>query len=157
MPKLEPVDERFFDEAPQKHVGTFDIPRPAADVWLQLTRDRALDYCTLLGGGEWTSPRPFGVGTTRTMRVAFGAIVVHEHFFRWEEGRRKSFSVHEASLPLFNRLAEDYLVEPLGKDRCRFTWTLAFEPSKAGRPGGPVNALLCRSLFADTRRHFDAG
>ena len=158
MPRftLQPVDETFFDTAPKRWVGVFDIPRPAGEVWTALTRDGALDYCRLLGGAQWTSPRPFGVGTTRVMKVGFGAITVDETFFRWEEGRRKSFYVNAASAPLFRRLAEDYLVEETGPGSCRFTWTVAAEPAPAGRAGAPVNALLFKSLFADTRKHFGA-
>jgi hypothetical protein len=83
-----------------------------------------------------------------------GALVVNEHFFRWEEGRRKSFYVTEASLPLFRRLAEDYLVEETSPGSCRFTWIIATEPSTVGRPGVPLNTLLFGTLFRDTRRHF---
>jgi hypothetical protein len=154
--KVQPADEDFLATAPKRWVGTFDIPRPAASVWLALTRDGSLDFCRMLGGAEWTSPRPFGVGTTRQMRVALGAIVVQEAYFRWEEGRRKSFYVYECNLPVFNRVAEDYLVEETGPERCRFTWTLAGEPSAAGRPGAPLNAFIARSIIADMRRHFGA-
>jgi hypothetical protein len=59
-------------------------------------------------------------------------------------------------VPLFRRLAEDYVVEPDGPGRCRFTWTAAVEPTRLGRAGGPVNGILFRRLFADTRRHFEA-
>ena len=156
MPQLEPVDESFFASAPVRFVGIFDIPRPAAEMWLELTRDGALDFCRALGGAVWTSPRPFGAGTTRTMPVAGGILRVHETFFRWEEGRRKSFYAHRTNLPLFRRLAEDYLVEPGGGGSCRFTWTIAGEPLPLARPGAPINALLARSLFADTVRHFGA-
>jgi hypothetical protein len=72
--KAEPVDETFFDAAPQRLGETFEIPRPAADVWAELTADNPLSWCRILDRIEWTSPRPFGVGTTRTvtsgMRVA---------------------------------------------------------------------------------------
>ena len=154
--KLQPADAAFLETAPKRYVETFDIPRPAAEVWAELTRDGALDFCRMLGGARWTSPRPFGVGTTRTMKVAPGLLVVDETFFRWEEGRRKSFYVHAASLPLFRRLAEDYLVEEVSPGACRFTWTLAGEPSTLGRPGAPVNAWIARSIIADMRRHFGA-
>jgi len=155
VPELEPVDEGFFDTATVRFVGVFDIPRPAEDVWLQLTRDGALDHCRLLRGAVWTSPRPFGVGTTRTMATTGGVLVLDETFFRWEEGRRKSFYARRTNLPLFSRFAEDYLVEPTDAG-CRFTWTLAGEPLPLARPGAPLNALMAKSLFADTRRHFGA-
>ena len=156
MPDLEPADDDFLATAPVRYVGTFDIPKPAAEVWLQLTRDGALDHCRVLRGAEWTSPRPFGVGTTRTMRTRGGVLALDEVFFRWEEGRRKSFYARRTNLPLFRRFAEDYLVEPEGESGCRFTWTIAGEPLPLARPGAPVNFLLAKSLFADTRRHFEA-
>jgi hypothetical protein len=154
--QLQPADAAFLETAPKRYVGVFDVPRPAAEIWAELTRDSALDYCRMLGGARWTSARPFGVGTTRTMKVTPGLLVVEETFFRWEEGRRKSFYAHAASLPLFRRLAEDYLVEERSPTSCRFTWTIAGEPTALARPGAPVNAWLARSLFADTRKHFGA-
>jgi hypothetical protein len=153
---LQPVDEGFFDDAPQRYVAAIDIPLSAERVWADLTSDAALAWCRMLTSITWTSPRPFGVGTTRTARVGRGALTINERFFRWEEGRRKSFYVVEASLPLFRRLGEDYLVEETSATTCQFTWTLAAEPRPAARPGAPVNALLARSLFRDTRRHFGA-
>jgi hypothetical protein len=108
----------------------------------------------VLSSVVWTSPRPFGVGTTRTTRTVGGASVLKEYYFRWEEGRRKSFYVTESNLPLFPRFAEDYLVEPSGETSCRFTWTVAIEPRAFLRPAGPVNRLLLGTLFRDTRRHY---
>ncbi len=66
----------------------------------------------------------------------------------------KSFTVLEASAPLFRRLAEDYLVEPTGEDSCRFTWTIAVDPRLPNRLADPVNRRLLGTLFRDTRKHF---
>jgi hypothetical protein len=131
------------------------IARPASDVWGELVADGALGWCRALAGARWTSARPFGVGTTRTMRVA-GALVINEHFFRWEDGRRKSFYVVDANLPLFAYFGEDYLVEATSPDACRFTWTMAGKSSALGAPGAPILRGLVQSMFADTRKHFGA-
>lgn len=152
---LEPADEGFLTSAPARYCETFTIARPAEEVWRELVSDKPLDWCRALSI-SWTSPRPFAVGTTRQATVLRGAMKVQEHFFIWEEGHRHAFYVTEANLPVFRRLAEDYVVEPAGPDHCRFTWTLALEPTLLGRLGGPVNGLLFKSLFADTRRHFNA-
>jgi hypothetical protein len=88
------------------------------------------------------------------MPALFGALVVEERYFRWEEGRRQSFCVERASLPLFRRFAEDYLVEETSPTTSRFTWTIALDPSPAARPGDPLNALIVKGLFKDTQRHF---
>jgi hypothetical protein len=151
--KLEPCDASLFEAAPTRFCDAMEIERPAPDVWRELIADGALGWCRALAGAQWTSPRPFGVGTTRTMRVA-GALVIHENFFRWEEGRRKSFYVVEANLPLFKYFGEDYLVEEMGPDACRFTWTMAGRSTPFAAPGAPLLAGLVRSIFADTRKHF---
>jgi len=150
----EPVGEAFLDTAPFRLDEAFDIRRPAAEVWEELTVDKPLWWCRLLRGVTWTSPRPFGVGTTRTVRTIGGASVIQERFFRWEPGRRQSFYAVESSLPVFRRFAEDYLVERTSDAACRFTWTIAGEPYPAARPADPVNRLLLATLFRDTRKHY---
>ena len=132
----------------------FEVPLPAATVWSELAADDALHWCRILQDVRWTSPRPFGVGTTREVKALWGANVLRERYFRWEEGRRQTFYAAESSSPLFKSLAEDYLVEPRGEDACRLTWTVAVEPSAAGRPGTPLNRAILKTLFTDTARHY---
>src|SRR5215208_5034032 len=152
--KNEPVEETFLDSAPVRLSETFAITRPAADVWDELTQDGTLWWCRILDEVRWTSPRPFAVGTTRTVRSLKGANVINERYFRWEEGRRKSFYVIDSSAPLFKRFAEDYLVEPTGDGSCRFTWTIAYESRPSTKLGRPLNDRLLRTLFTDTRKHY---
>ena len=154
--KLEPADEDFLTSAPSRYSETFAISGPAADVWRRLTSDTPLDWFRILSV-RWTSGRPFGVGTTRQVKVLGAAMKLQEHFFVWEESHRYAFCATEANLPVFRRLAEDYLVEPDGPDRCRFTWTFAVEPSPLGKPGAPLNGLIFKQLFAETRRRLAAG
>jgi hypothetical protein len=80
---------------------------------------------------NWTSPRPFGVGTTRDV-VAPGGSTMRERYFRWDEGSTHAFYVYESKLPIFRRFAEDYVVEPDGAETL-FTWTVAIEPKNAFR------------------------
>jgi hypothetical protein len=151
---LEPVDESFFAAAPVRHTLNVEVARPADQVWADLVRDGTLDWCRGLRA-DWTSSRPFGVGTTRTVKVLGGAVmIVRERYFLWEEGRRKSFYVYEATAPAFKRFAEDYVIEPTSESSCRFTWTIANEPSAIGKPLAFVDRLISRRLFADTRKHF---
>jgi hypothetical protein len=154
--KNAPVDEAFLDSARVRLSDTFAIARPAAEVWEELTADGTLWWCRILDDVRWTSPRPFGVGTTRTVKSLKGANVINEHYFRWEEGRRKSFYVVTASAPLFARFAEDYLVEPVSDASCRFTWTIAYESRPSMKLGRPLNDRLLRTLFTDTRKHYGA-
>lgn len=154
--KTEPVDETFFETAPVRLSETFEVNRPAAEVWDELTAEHPLAWCRIIGakGINWTSDPPYGVGTTRTVSALKGANKFREHFFIWEEGRRQAFYVLEASAPLVKRFAEDYVVEPVSDTSCRFTWTIAYEPSAIGKPGDAINKRLLRSLLTDTRKHY---
>jgi hypothetical protein len=127
---LEPTDADVFEKAP--HVFTYQkrFAAPPDQVWEQLTSDASITaWGPATKDVNWTSPRPFGVGTTREVH-ALGGPRMRERFFRWEEGTRKSFAAYESTLPLFKRFAEDYIVEPDGDDTL-FTWTVAIEPKDA--------------------------
>ena len=154
MFKTQPVDEAFFHSAPFQLRDTFEISRSAPEVWADLTKDDTLSWCRILDEVIWTSPRPFGVGTTRIVKSLKGASVLNERYFRWDEGHQMSFYVVESSAPLFKRFAEDYIVEPASDGSCQFTWTIAVEPHAATKIADPVNRRLLNSLFRDTRKHY---
>ncbi|HET9074907.1 MAG TPA: hypothetical protein VFN48_10035 [Solirubrobacteraceae bacterium] len=154
MPLLKTVDETFFDRAPQRFSHTWEIKQPAGSVWAELVGDQPLRWCRGLNI-RWTSPAPFGVGTTRTAQV-LGLVKVQEQYFIWEEGHRKTFHGTAMNIPLFSALAEDYVVEPRGETACALTWRIAIEPSAMGKPGAPLNAIIFASAFRDTGRHFSA-
>jgi len=151
MPKLEPIDETFFETARLKYVQSWDINEPAADVWRQLV-ENPLHWCKTLKI-NWTSAPPFGVGTTRRVKV-LGLLVSNEYYFVWDEGRRNAFYFTDANLPLFKRFGEDYVVEPTGENSCRFTWKLAGEPTAIGAGGKPLLDWLVAGFFKDTTKHF---
>jgi len=153
MPKLGPIDDSFFDTAKLRYAQSWDINLPAADVWRDLTDD-PLRWCRTLNI-RWTSTAPFGVGTTRRVKV-LGLLVADEYYFNWDEGRRNSFYFTGANLPLFKRFGEDYVVEPTGENSCRFTWKLAGEPTAIGAGGKPLLDWLVSGFFRDTTRHFAA-
>jgi hypothetical protein len=155
---LEPCDETFFDTAPFVYRYPVELDVPPERVWESLTSDRALaDWGLGLSSLRWTSPRPFGVGTTREVVLPLKAMAVRERFFRWEEGSRKSFHGVEANRPLLRRMAEDYLVEKT-ESGSRFTWTIAMEPTPRARPllavTSPVNALAYRAVPWRAKAYF---
>lgn len=153
--QLAATDEEFLATARSRVHVAVDVERPAQQVWDELTADNPMaSYCRIISGIEWTSPRPFGVGTTRTVRVLGGLFAFDERYLRWEDGRRKVFVGVAMNLPLIRRFAEDYLVEPVGTDRSRFNWTAVWEPTAAGRAMEPVTHALFASLVRDLRRHF---
>ncbi|MFH8386587.1 SRPBCC family protein [Kitasatospora sp. NPDC018058] len=155
---LERFDPSFFETAPHRHAYVMDLPVAPETVWRGLAGDAPLSWCRGLAGGRYTSVAPHGVGTTREITAA-GLLHLREEFVRWEEGTRHSFCVTEASLPLYRRFGEDYVVRP-NAHGTRFTWTFAFEPNPllahpAALTDLPGTAFL-KTLIADTKRHFGA-
>jgi hypothetical protein len=151
---LPAVDEAFLASAPTRFVETINIALPASVVWTELTRDGTLDWCRGLQI-TWLSPRPFGAGTKRQAKLLGVLLRVREEYFVWEEGRRMAFYVTAARPPAYRRSAEDYLVEALAPDHCRFTWTLAFELTLLGKLNSPLSSLIVKRMFTDTRSHFE--
>lgn len=152
--RTESVDESFFDAAPFRMATVFEIPRPAEAVWSDLIGEDALSWCRIIRRIEWTSPPPYGEGATRTAYLLGGLSVIEERFFRWEAGRRQSFHALSTSAPMWRRLAEDYLVEPISDSSCRFEWTIATEPRALARGANPINRLILETMFRDTERHY---
>jgi len=151
---LPAVKEGFLASAPSRFVDTIEVGLPADLVWAELTRDGTLDWCRGLEI-TWLSPRPFGVGTKRQAKLLGVLLRVQEEFFIWEEGRRMAFFVTAVRPAAYRRSAEDYVVEALGPDRCRFTWTLAFELTLLGKLNWPLSAMIIKRMFADTRGHLE--
>ena len=155
---MAPLDASFFDTAPHVYTFTHELPVAPERVWESLVSDHSVaDWTPLLQSIEWTSPRPFGVGTTRTVVLPTKAITIHEHFFRWEEGRRFSFHGVEATLPLFARYAEDYIVEPSGAGT-RFTWSFALEGTSKTALAmwvlSPANRLTFGAMARGSKSYF---
>jgi hypothetical protein len=143
---LEPADDEFIASAP--HVFRYQKRFAATpeQVWESLTSDVSLAaWGPSIRKVTWTSPRPFGVGTTREV-VGLGGATVRERYFRWDDGSSHAFYAYESKLPIFNRFAEDYVVEPDGAETL-FTWTVAIEPKNAFRLPLKVLAPLLKAGF----------
>lgn len=151
------TDESFLDSSSRRVVVDLTVPRPAADVWAELTEDGPMSsYCRTITSIRWTSPRPFGPGTTRTTRVLGGLFTLDERYPVWEEGRRKVFVGVRIRPPMLRRVSEEYLVEPIDDDHCRFRWTAVWEPTALGRPIAFVARAVLTSIGRDLRQHFEA-
>jgi len=127
MNQCKEVDMSFFDTAPFLF---------ANEVELDCTPDRLFDIFeddhswTVWAGPiekvEWTSPKPFGVGTTRTVTMK-GDQVGDEIFIAWERGKRMAFRFTKANIKNVLAFGEDYIITDLGNGRCRFKWIVAME------------------------------
>jgi hypothetical protein len=154
---LSPVTDADFDpSSPGYHRLTIAANRPADEVWSALHGDSPLFWCRGIKRAAWSSPRPHGVGATRTVTLSNG-LKVDERYFRWEESDGvcvNAFTVERANLPLFRRFGERYTVtpKPIGSE---LVWEFVAEPRL---PGKKIFAKMLQrdleKLASDTRKHF---
>ncbi|MCW2779919.1 MAG: hypothetical protein JWR35_368 [Marmoricola sp.] len=153
---LTPTDDAFLDSAPIRTVKVLEVPVSVERLWEALTADDAL-----VGWGagvtkmQWLGPKPRGVGTVREVTLG-GVLTVREQFYRWDEGKRKSFFVAASTAPGIRRFAEDYVVESTATGS-RLTWKVSVEPSHLGGliapVGAPVLAIMIGTMVTGLRKH----
>ena len=113
-----PVGEDYLATAkPNAVVHVF--PYPPEVVWAALLDGDAWTEWLPITKVIWTSPKPFGVGTTRTVEI--GDQRVEETFFAWEDGRRMAFRFDRSTLPV-SAAVEDYRLVPV-EDGCELRWS----------------------------------
>lgn len=156
--QLEKPGESAFTDASVIYRYPIRLRVPPARVWQSLASDESLAAWGLgVRRLTWTSPRPFGVGTTREVVLPLGSMTVRERFFRWDEGSGYSFYVEAANRPGLRQFAEDYAVEPDG-DGSLLTWTIALEPKRPLAPVlkilGPVNKAAFGQFSTGAKTYF---
>ncbi|WP_203338683.1 SRPBCC family protein [Nocardioides limicola] len=159
---LAPIDLGFFTDAPISYRMDVHLPVAPAVAWGELTRQNTLDWCRVIRKIEFTSPAPYGVGTTRQAALGPGFVSLSEVFFDWNEdaeaGRyRNAFQVERSTVPGMKRFGELTEVQP-AEVGCRLIWTFALElPSNAAPVtafSAPTAAKVFRTVENDTIRHF---
>ena len=129
MPKVSeyrPVGAEYFDAAPVHKTLRQSIPASTASTFRCLLDPDAWPVWLIpVTKVVWTSPKPFGVGTTRDIKGPTGT--TSEYFFAWEDGRRMSFYFSKGVLPAVAAFAEDYELVSTGEDSCELVWRYAFE------------------------------
>lgn len=152
--QLDRVGADFVDSAPARYVNSVLIEATPAQVWAALEDAAAWPrWAKAIRHVEWTSSPPFGVGTTRTVRMA-GRMTVAEEFIVWEPGRRMGFRFNEASMNGVSAFAELYTLEEVSPGRTRVSWVMAMRPKGVSRAIVPITAIPMRRLFGHWLTNF---
>lgn len=100
---------------------------------------------------EWTSPKPFKAGTTRTVKMP-GRMIAYEEFLAWDAPRHMAFRFNQFNRSFLRAFGEDYKVTDLGDNRCRLVWTVGIEPGGlAGLIAPLVKPFLAANLKGITK------
>lgn len=104
---------------------------------------------------DWTSPEPYGQGSTRT--VTLKILSVKERFLAWEPGRRFSFSIDAISVPLVKAMMEDMQLEPVEGGRAtRFRWRVYYTPSPLMVAFHPIARKIFGNMFTQSLKNLKA-
>jgi hypothetical protein len=153
-----PIGVEFFATATHSFVVEMDMD-VGADELFSILDDEAAWPAWVSPGIErvvWTSPRPHGPGTTRTV-VMPGGLEVYETFFVWNHGRELAFHFTGTTQKLWDAFAERYEIIPGGAGRCRLRWSMAYEPAAhlalVQRLAKPLMPLVLRRYLRKLRAY----
>jgi hypothetical protein len=124
---LQRVGLDFLDAARYQFVNDVDVavtPAQLFDVFAEA--DSWSRWATAIAGVTWTSPQPYGVGTTRTVSMR-GGIVSEVEFMAWDRFSHMAFRINRSTSKGLAAFVEDYQVRetPGG---CHLRWTTAITP-----------------------------
>ena len=149
----EHVDDAWIDTAPIKMINTVVIAATPQQIWAAFEDAAAWPrWATVIKHVEWTSPKPFGVGTTRTVTMA-GKMTGFEEFIAWEPYTKLGFRFNEASMDGISAFAERYDLVPVD-GRTSVTWTMVMAPKGVSKVIVPVTRPIMQRMFGRMLRTF---
>ena len=154
----ERVELSFIQSAPFRFSNSVDLAITPEQLFEVLAdADSWPRWAKVITGVTWTSPEPYGVGTTRVVDMR-GGLTGDEEFLAWEPYTYLAFRFNSCSNTAVAAFAEEYrVVETPGG--CRLTWTLAQKPNGPARwglvLGGPLMNLSFKWFLANLRRYTD--
>lgn len=159
MVNCEPVGLDYFASSPVRIVSEVTVKASAAQAFAALEAAAAWPkWAPAITNVEWTSPRPFGLGTTRTVSMV-GGMVAEESFIGWEQDRLMAFYFTRANMPAA-AFAEQYELTPVDGGRTRVRWTMGMTPSGSSKYTmplfTPVLKLSCKWMLGRFGRLVEA-
>lgn len=125
--QYEVVDDSFFTEAAYKTTMLANLDCDTDTLWRILAAPEPWEEWLGLKNVTFTSPEPYGVGSTRTVQIANQTL--NEKFIAWTPGERMAFFMESGSMPV-RAMAEDYRLTATSTGTSRLAWTVAL----TGRP-----------------------
>ncbi len=115
----------------QRYISKVELPVSAARLF-EIFEDPESWTKWVLGIKKvvWTSPQPYGIGTTRTV-IFTGGMEVYEDFTEWQAPHKLRFTFTGITQGIWSAFGEDYVVEERGPDKCHLTWTVGYTPMGA--------------------------
>ena len=150
MARLREEDLSFVERAPVVVRAEVTVPASPEAVWPAFAEAAAwLEWFSGMKEARYTSARPYGVGSTRTVVVM--GLRADETILAFDPGKCFAFRVDGANLPVLHALVEVVTFEASGAGT-RIVYRQALEPKPWFRPLVP---LLRRQMETGLRRGLD--
>ena len=81
---------------------------------------------------DWETAPPHGLGSRRIVKLK--TLTAREEFIAWEPGKRYTFTVYALSVPMLQRMVEDYQLIPRAEGGSTLMWNVYYEPLWFLRP-----------------------
>ena len=134
--RLRKEDLSFVDRAPVVVRAETSVAASPAAVWPAFADAPAwMEWFTGMRDAYYTSPAPYGVGSTRRVHVL--SLKVDETIIAFDPGERFAFRVDSANVPLLAALVEVVTLEAVGATT-RVVYRQALEPKAWLRPLLPL-------------------
>ena len=124
--RLRSEDVSFVERAPVVVRAETSVPAGPQAVWPALADAAAWpSWFSGMKDAHYTSPEPYGAGSTRRVRVM--SLVADETILAFDVGKRFAFRVDSTNLPLLAALVEVVTLEAAGSTT-RVVYRQALEP-----------------------------
>lgn len=159
MHKCKEVDMGYFNTAKNSYKAVVEIDATPEQVFECFEDAEAWStWAPPITGVEWTSPKPFGLGTTRTVSMIAG-LVGDEVFIAWDYPKRMAFCFTHSSQSLVESFGEDYQVTVLPNGKTEVIWTMAMTAKGFGNVSmalfGPFMRMANQWMFNRFKKHVE--
>ncbi len=145
--ECEKVGLDFFEKATTRF--SYDVEVPCSPEALFKSFEDAGSWPIWVGPishVKWTSPEPFGVGSTRSVSLP-GGMIGYEEFIAWEPCKHMAFRFNQFTNDSISAFGENYLVTDLGNGRCNLNWTIAMKQKGIAKMFAPLMRPVMRWYF----------
>lgn len=145
--QCEEADFSFIKKAKFQYKYSAKIPASAETVFKIFENEHAWPlWFKGVRRIQWTSEKPFKVGTTRTVYLKNG-FSANEVFYAWKPGREFGFYFTDTNVPSLKRFAELYELTPIDENNCTFTLHVGVDPIFPLSLTGPLGKWLLSGTF----------
>ena len=142
----------YIDKAPYNISNEVIINASPEKVFSVLTDKSWSNWFHDFKDMTWTSPAPYGKGSTRVVNLK--TLSVKETILAWEKEKRYSFVITDLTLPLVKDMVEDMQFEKTPEGNTKMSWKVYYTPTLMMSIIHPIARMIFGSMFTKSINNF---